>query len=620
MSSRFFIKQITASGEKVEFSELTFQDGVNIIHGASNTGKSYAVACIDFMFGGEPPFSKYDTGYDTVAMRMESHDGDFVYMERKIVDGKNGEIGANTVKVISPFEDIEDGDLNISKGEYNDLLLRLMGIKERHMIIATEEFKTQSLTLRSMWHFFFISEDNIFGKKTTFDAPKFNRINASLMSLLFLLTGNDYKELIPAETKAERELKAAQKTGVIIYLNQKIQELKERRDQMESALAETPDVDIDGKIEDILKEIEEVDAQIADANARSRLLLKQIYDVSGKLEEARFLQDRYKALKTQYTSDIKRLRFITDGERKKAATPQIVRCPFCDSEMQDKAPKKISYIAASTAELDRITLQLQDLEGAEKDIQSEITALEAQIKRLNQENESVTGLVNRKLKPRMSELRQTVDSYRRVTVLRQDLYALGNMAEELNTDATTQSMTVEDEENSKFSARKVFNEKMWKAMSDQFADMVRDCAYPHFMVARIDLDTCDAVVNGKYKKSEGKGYRAFLNTIMLFNLMKYLSAVGQYTPHLLVLDSPILSLKEKKKKITEKEKATPGMRESLFRYVINNCGENQVIIAENELPENVDYTGAKLIEFTLDENDGRYGFLKSVRNDTEEEA
>ena len=56
------------------------------------------------------------------------------------------------------------------------------------------------------------------------------------------------------------------------------------------------------------------------------------------------------------------------------------------------------------------------------------------------------------------------------------------------------------------------------------------------------------------------------------------------------------------------------MRESLFSYIVNNCGDNQVIIAENELPDCVDYSTATLIEFTMDEEVGRYGFLLSERN------
>ena len=39
------------------------------------------------------------------------------------------------------------------------------------------------------------------------------------------------------------------------------------------------------------------------------------------------------------------------------------------------------------------------------------------------------------------------------------------------------------------------------------------------------------------------------------------------------------------------------MRESLFQYLVDNCGDNQIIIAENEIPEtdNMDYSKAKLI-------------------------
>lgn len=48
--SRFYIKQIFATDEKVKFSEITFQDGVNIVYEPSNSGKSYIVKCINFMF------------------------------------------------------------------------------------------------------------------------------------------------------------------------------------------------------------------------------------------------------------------------------------------------------------------------------------------------------------------------------------------------------------------------------------------------------------------------------------------------------------------------------------------------------------------------------------------
>lgn len=98
--------------------------------------------------------------------------------------------------------------------------------------------------------------------------------------------------------------------------------------------------------------------------------------------------------------------------------------------------------------------------------------------------------------------------------------------------------------------------------------------------------------------------------------MKTLEEEGTYRSGILILDSPILTLKEKKK-IYKKDLAQAGMRESLFRYFVNNCGDNQIIIAENEIPINVDYSTANLIEFTQDSSVGTYGFLKTINTSEE---
>lgn len=611
---RFYITQISASGKDVLYSSLNFDKGLNIIYGPSNTGKSYVIGCINFMFGSdEIPFTKAATGYDTVTMRLENEDGDYAVLERQIVDGKNGESGAGKVKVISSLESKPDGEYGIKNREYSSFLLYLFGIEEPHEIISTKDYTPNNLTVRTFFHFFFLDEEHIFKKDTPLYSSSYKKTTASIMSLLFLLEGKDYKEIIPEESAEERERRVIQKAGVIIYLNEKIQELTRRRSEMEQAVAEIGDVDVDAKMDSIVSEIESVEKEIVEASEESRRLLEQIYSVSAKLEEARFLRDRCKTLHSQYSSDIRRLRFIADGDAKVANTHRLMRCPFCDNDIVEQHQKRESYIEASGAELERVTLQLQDLQEAEKNINEEIKALESQISELNAGNDQITQLINKQLKPRAAELKSTIASYKRIIEMRKDVYALEAMSTELNTDVFNREME-EDGDALTFEPRKLLDKDAWKKLSEQFGEMVLACNYPGHPVARISIDTLDAVVNGKFKKDEGKGYRAFLNTIMLFNLMKFLDAEGTYAPRMLFLDSPILSLKEKKHKIKEKEKATPCMRESLFRYILNNCGENQIIIAENELPDNVDYSSAKLIEFTMDEEVGRYGFLRSERN------
>ena len=293
--SRFFIKQISVTGEKVLFSEVSFNDGVNIIYGPSNAGKSYIINCINFMFAGDPPFTKSSTGYDTVTMTMESDDGYAISMTRKIIDGKNGEVGENSVEVISNYPNVESGPYSISKNEYSDLLLKLMGINEHHKIISTEGFDSHSLGIRTLIHFFFIDEEHIFGKRTVLDSPSYSKINAYLCALNFLLTGDDSMHLMPEETKEERERRITERTGVIAYLNQKIEELSQRKAELEArdAVGET---DAEGRIEELLSAIEEIENEIGTASSENRELMRERYEISTKIEEALFLKDRYRVL------------------------------------------------------------------------------------------------------------------------------------------------------------------------------------------------------------------------------------------------------------------------------------------------------------------------------------
>lgn len=255
-------------------------------------------------------------------------------------------------------------------------------------------------------------------------------------------------------------------------------------------------------------------------------------------------------------------------------------------------------------------MQLDDLKEAEEDIQQEIRALDAQLQELNRQNSEITLMISRGLKPKAAKLRDMLESYKCVVQIQHELSAVDAMSVDLNSDIFERKMEDENE-NIVFHPMKNIDMDCWRQWSDTFEIIVKECGYPNCSTARISSDTYDAVVNGKHKSDEGKGYRAFLNSIVLFSLMKTLEERGAYRPEMLILDSPILTLKEK---VRADEMADPGMRTLLFRYMVNHCGDNQIIIAENEIPSAADYSTVRLIEFTQDETQGIYGFLKSVRN------
>ena len=602
--SRFYIKSIAVSGKDRTPSIISFEDGVNIIYGPSNTGKSYVISCINFMFGAEDtPFEKKDTGYDTISMTMQSADGGEVVLERKIVDKKNKEAGSNTVLVASTVPDIESKEYSISKKEYNELLLRLIGIREKHKIITSRDYATQNLTFRQMVHLFLIDEDHIFRKGPVYDNPKHSSPTACLSAVLFLLNGKDYKEVVPVEKK---EIREAKKEAVVLYISRKVQAFSKQRSNLENTLKELGDVDVDAKINSIVSEIESVERQIIDASAQSRKLLADIFETSAKLEEARFLQDRYSALHSQYVSDIDRLNFIIDGGNKLRTLGGTTKCPFCDGEVDHPNNTHDVHIEASQTESKRIERQLAELQQVETSLGAEVSSLEGRLKQLNLQSSQVESLIEGQLKPRAAELKVALQSYNRISRMNREMEVIKDIAAELSADAIDEARS-EDSELA-FKPKDLFDKEQFMKFSTALSDAIENCGYPHFTVAALSPDSFDVVVNGKAKEKEGKGYRAFLNTIFAFTLMKFLEKEGTYSPRMLILDSPILSLKER-----GKEQATDGMKASLFRYIIDNCGNSQVIIAENEIPDNIDYKHAHLIEFTMDDSAGRYGFLNDVR-------
>lgn len=123
---------------------------------------------------------------------------------------------------------------------------------------------------------------------------------------------------------------------------------------------------------------------------------------------------------------------------------------------------------------------------------------------------------------------------------------------------------------------------------------------------KITKSTMDIVLNGKKKSANGKGYNAYLNSAVAIVLSRYMQKHAHYAPGLILLDSPILSLKE-----IDTQKPSQSMRSGLFENIASTSEGIQTIVIENEIPE-IDYSNVNLIHFTKNANTGRYGFLIDV--------
>ena len=114
-----------------------------------------------------------NTGYDVIHMSVESSNGAYAELKRKIVDGPKGDKGDSKIDVIASTTDIRLG--LYTKGDFNDMMLRAMGINEAHKIIAYKDIEPENLSLRYLAHMFFLDENVIFTDKPVIDNPKYSK-------------------------------------------------------------------------------------------------------------------------------------------------------------------------------------------------------------------------------------------------------------------------------------------------------------------------------------------------------------------------------------------------------------------------------------------------------------
>ena len=97
----YYIKKITVRTSDYGTSVLELKNGLNIIYGPSNTGKSLILECIDFMLGGAgEKLADSPVGFKSVQMTLDV-DGNELVLDR--------EINSNDVHVTGNVPSIDSG-------------------------------------------------------------------------------------------------------------------------------------------------------------------------------------------------------------------------------------------------------------------------------------------------------------------------------------------------------------------------------------------------------------------------------------------------------------------------------------------------------------------------------
>ena len=591
----FYIEKIIVTGSGKTDSIIELSNGVNIIYGPSNTGKTYIVKCIDYMFGSEREPIDISTGYQYIKIIVRTQCGT-ITMSRKIGENKI-EVSSNDNNVPSGRYATKASRTNYDK-TINSVWLSLIGINDLHLVISNENYKKQILSRRTFSHMFMLTETKIISEYSAILSGRDTSNTAVIASLIFLLSGQDFAE---TETKDTKEIKEAKKNAVKAYINKELFRLSERNQELLAQLKENPNIDIAVEIEKIMAEISTNEKRINSSIEENQKILAQLYEKNENLSECNVLLNRYDELTTQYDADLKRLNFIVDGEANLNASFST-HCPFCDGQVVVK--KNQNYIDAAKSDYKKIKLQAKDLESASKELRSEKLSLEQEIGTLMAKKKSIEELIEKELKPQVFNLKEKLSTYKDAIECQKEIDILKKLSEQKIADMIEND--TDEESELKFKVKEHLDYSFINELSNGIKSFLENCNYDNLLSVIFDKADMDIVINGKKKSSNGKGYNAYFNSVVAIVLSRYMESKAKYSPDFLVLDSPILSLKEK-----ETKKPSETMRNTLFENIVDNPKGIQTIVIENEIPE-INYKDANIIHFTKEKNNGRYGFLLDV--------
>ena len=605
----FYIKKVIAKSTAKGDASVSFGKGLTIIQGRSDSGKTCVANCIDVIFGGsvDKPF-KETAKYDGVTMIVGSNDRDGeVTLHRNV--------GKNQVEVTSTIDGIDSGtyDVNYRKGAknppLNEVWLKLIGIEQETMIVTNARFEKKRLTWRNLLRVFYLDENRIDDIDSIVE-PKHRYMENTLFlsALLYLITGRTFTE---TDAQEKKEIKKARRKAVAEYVNRKIRDAAERKEQLEQDLHIFDGADVEAQIAQATAALQDTREKIDRALAESQIILSSILEAEERAAECDVLLTRYHRLAAQYKADIQRLSLIVEGEEAYHEVPQVTKCPYCEGTITPR--KRISYIAASKVEMERTMAQLSGLEDTEKDVEERKKEIKAELDKFKRQRDALESKIKTELRPKESEQQNTVDAYKAYLRIASEIALIEAYATDFGNDLTALENEQKNDRTLEYHPKDYFGDDFATTMSEYAHSILKECNYYGLLQAHFNFTTFDIEVNGEDKgTSHGKGYRSYLNTVMIMMLRKYLALNAKFDPHIFIIDTPLHGFDD-----GVDDRMPDSMRAGLYRYFMNHQDEGQLIIIENldHIPS-LEYEkhGAVVETFGKGLIPGtRYGFLNDVK-------
>jgi hypothetical protein len=602
----FSITRLTLTGSGVPDAEVRLTEGLNVICGPSDTGKTFIAQCIDFAFGASsvPEAIPEAAAYDTVHLGLRLHEsGAESTIQRSL---RGGEV---LLRVEGEDDHILAARHNPnSEDTVSHYLLSLSGLSGK-IVRTNQRGTTRTLSFRDLARLVVVDEESIISKASPVLTGQYTTRTVESNVFRLLLTGVDDSSVVEGN---ERRLVRSRQEA-------KVEVVEQLRTEVENQIVERR---IDGSVAELREQLARVETLFASAS--EQLTAEQatlsaldqrrqgawvtVRRVDSRLNVFSELQDRFTLLEKQYTSDLRRLESIAEAGIRLGQLHEA-RCPVCgalaehhDAEHQNPNASPDQVAIACEAEAAKIRVLLVDLQSTRTTNATEVESLRQQRRAVQFELDGSIKEIQESLRPRIQE---ALTRFRESQASRD---GLRTAIELLDRRASFERMISALEAPAASVASQSPSAEVRSSEAEDFSQeaegVLRSWQFPDLGRVTFSETAQDLVISGRPRASHGKGVRAVTHAAFNVAILNYCRSRSKPHPGFVLLDSPLVVYREPD---PGEDRFSQDVKGAFYRSLAKYKG-SQVVILENEEPPAELETSANIIKFT-GTNRGRRGFI-----------
>lgn len=612
MQGRLKLTKLILAGENKKDAIINFKGGLNVIAGASDTGKSFAFECIDFALGSSsnPKTVPEMKGYRSVFLEVEDIGQEEIFtLRRNFSEDEKNEIFI----YYSSYQEKDAAEvekLSVTHNAKKSLSKKLLNCCDctYKYVMKNTKGDTRAFTFRSFSPLIMINELRITARHSPIyhtDSRGSTFATPARTAFKTVISGIDYKK---EEKKENTEIIKAKLKGKIEQLSQIIDEIRIENNEL---IKDTEDINTEKSTEiiELNKFIKEKSEEIKKYELDYKGIQTEIEIKNTELKHLLNNNNKFVLLKKNYLSDLERLEFIYDAFD---LTQQLVEveCPICHSPMKvNEMEKSDDYYEALATEKIKIEVQLAELDETIKDLSDEIISKKQRISKLENYKEEIADNLNNNLGPIVAEkvkkVQELMDAQERINLITRNEKRINKY----NTEISKWQEKIDSTGQEKGKKIEDLPEAYTNELCKEIKFLLQGCDFiGKEGKIKYNNATEDVEVGEKEKASYGKGARAIINSTFLIGIMNYCYKRNLCHPGIVVLDSPLTTYKEKDKKDGDDETITKGTKEKFYEMLAEQKN-GQIIIFDNEEPSSTVKTKINYLHFSGDSTVGRKGLI-----------